>query len=276
MLPTIINIGPTIEKKEVVNIYKSLKTCLNLPSVIRESKMRSKLGGFNSMRTRVQVRSPSPRHKKSYSLGRLNDGVKTVAFSGSENSSGELNFDISREMSKRETASCDDGLGNKVMVVVDSSNESKGALQWALDHTVQNQDTMILLHVAGASKLGCKSSGGVNQRMYERLYSMKKNIQIKRPEVKVEIEARQGKERGPTIVEAAKQERASLLVLGQRKQSMIRRIRTMWAGKRSQSRAVDYCIQNANCMTIAVRRKNKRHGGYLITTKRHKNFWLLA
>ncbi|XP_076890129.1 uncharacterized protein LOC143541108 [Bidens hawaiensis] len=245
-------------------------------------KVRSKLCGFNSMRTRVQVRSPSPRHKKSYSLGRLNDSVKTVAFSGSENSSGELNFDISREMLKGETEA-DDGCGNKVMVVVDSSNESKGALQWALDHTVQNQDTMILLHVAGGSKLGCKSSGEVNQRMYEHLCSIKKNLQVKRPEVKVEIEVRQGKEKGAIIVEAGKKEHVSLLVLGQRKQSMIwrichtpTRIRTFWTSKRCQNRAVDYCIQNANCMTIAVRRKNKRHGGYLITTKRHKNFWLLA
>lgn len=116
-------------------------------------KVRSKLGAFNSMRARVQVRSPSPRHRKSYSLGRLNDGVKTVAFSGSENSSGELNFDISREMLKGENET-DNACGNKVMVVVDSSSESKGALQWALDHTVQNQDTMILLYVATATKLG--------------------------------------------------------------------------------------------------------------------------
>ncbi|KAK9073266.1 hypothetical protein SSX86_007590 [Deinandra increscens subsp. villosa] len=239
-------------------------------------KVRTKLGGFNSMRTRVQVPSPSPRHKKSLSLGRLNDGLKTLVFSGSENSSGELNFDISREMLKGDQTETEDGCGNKVMVVVDSSTESKGALQWALDHTVQDQDTMILLHVAGGSKLGCKSSGEFSQRMYEHLSSMKKNLQIKRPEVKVEIEVRQWKEKGPMIVEAANQESVSLLVLGQRKQSMIWRIRTMWAGKRSQSRAVDYCIQNAKCMTIAVRRKNKRHGGYLITTKRHKNFWLLA
>ncbi|XP_076944471.1 uncharacterized protein LOC143615144 [Bidens hawaiensis] len=238
-------------------------------------KVRSKLGGFNSMRARVQVRSPSPRHKKSYSLGRLNDGVRTVAFSGSENSSGELNFDISREMLKGETEA-DDGCGNKVMVVVDSSKESKGALQWALDHTVQNQDTMILLHVARGSKLGCKSSEEVNQRVYEHLCSIKKILQVKRPEVKVEIEVRQGKEKGPVIVEAAKKQRVSLLVLGQRKQSMIWRIRTFLASKRGQNQAVDYCIQSTNCMTIAVRRKNKRHGGYHITTKRHKNFWLLA
>lgn len=238
-------------------------------------RMRSKLAAINSMRTRVQVRSPSPRHRKSYSLGRMNDGTKTVAFSGSENSSGELNFDIKREILKGETVT-ENGCGNKVMVVVDSSVEAKGALQWALTHTVQNQDTIILLHVASTSKLGFKSSGEVNQRAYEHLCSMKKNVQIKRPEVRVEIEVRQGKEKGPTIVEAAKQERVSLLVLGQKKQSMMWRIRKMWAGKKSKNRAVDYCIQNANCMTIAVRKKKKKHGGYLITTKRHKNFWLLA
>ncbi|KAD6119227.1 hypothetical protein E3N88_10498 [Mikania micrantha] len=240
-------------------------------------KMRSKLGGFNSMQARVEVRSRSPCDRKSCSLDRLNDGVKTVAFSGSENSSGELNFDISREMLKGDDESgMDDGSGNKVMVVVDSSTGSKGALQWALDHTVQNQDVMILLHVVGASKPGCKSSGEVNQRVYEHLYSVKRNLQAKRPEVKVEIEVRQGKQKGPIIVEAAKQEGVSLLVLGQQKQSMMWRIRTMCTRKRSQSRVVDYCIHNANCMAIAVRRKNKRHGGYLITTKRHKNFWLLA
>nr|XP_043637756.1 uncharacterized protein LOC122608728 [Erigeron canadensis] len=238
-------------------------------------KVRTKLGGFSSMRARVHIPSPSPRHRKTYSLGRLNDSVKTVAFSGSENSSGELNFQISREMLKGE-AENDDGCGNKVMVVVDSSIESKGALQWALDHTVQNQDTIILLNVVTASKLGCKSSEKVNQRAHENLRSMKKNLQVKRPEVKVEIQMSQGKEKGPMIVETAKQQGVSLLVLGQHKQSMMWRIRQMWAGKRSKSRVVDYCIQNANCMTIAVRRKNKRHGGYLITTKRHKNFWLLA
>ncbi|CAN1138067.1 hypothetical protein LINPERPRIM_LOCUS23278 [Linum perenne] len=39
---------------------------------------------------------------------------------------------------------------------------------------------------------------------------------------------------------------------------------------------VKYCIQNSSCLTIAVRRQGKKLGGYLITTKRHKNFWLLA
>lgn len=87
---------------------------------------------------------------------------------------------------------------------------------------------------------------------------------------------REEKDKGATIVEEAKRLRVSLLVLGQKRQSFLRRLQMIWASKRTRSRAVDYCIQNANCMTIAVRRKNRKYGGYLITTKRHKNFWLLA
>ncbi|GJZ59751.1 casparian strip membrane protein 1 [Tanacetum coccineum] len=59
-------------------------------------------------------------------------------------------------MLKGETEA-DDGSGNKVMAVVDSNIESKGALHWALNDIVQNQDTMILLHIATGSKLGAVS-----------------------------------------------------------------------------------------------------------------------
>ena len=47
-------------------------------------------------------------------------------------------------------------IGRRIMIVVDSSFEAKGALQWALSHTVQNQDTLILLFVTKPSK---KDSG---------------------------------------------------------------------------------------------------------------------
>jgi len=50
----------------------------------------------------------------------------------------------------------------------------------------------------------------------------------------------------------------------------------MWAGNRMDGGVVDYCVQNAKCMAVAVRRKSRRGGGYLITTRRHKDFWLLA
>ena len=95
--------------------------------------------------------------------------------------------------------------------------------------------------------------------------------------MKVEIELLQGKEKGPIIVEAAKRQKVSLLVLGQkRKRSVWWSLMKMWTLRGKRRDVADYCIENAQCMTIAVRRKNKKFGGYLITTKRHKNFWLLA
>ena len=96
--------------------------------------------------------------------------------------------------------------------------------------------------------------------------------------MKVEIALVEGKERGPIIVEEAKRQRVSLLVLGQkRKQSICWQLIKRWSTRSMKRKhVVDYCIQNASCMTIAVRRKNRKMGGYLITTKRHKNFWLLA
>lgn len=87
----------------------------------------------------------------------------------------------------------------------------------------------------------------------------------------------EGKDKGKVIVEEAKRQNVSLLVLGQRKRSIIWRLMARWmCKKRCLGGVVDYCIQNASCMTVAVRRNGKKLGGYLITTKRHKNFWLLA
>ncbi|XP_021633838.2 uncharacterized protein LOC110630634 [Manihot esculenta] len=168
--------------------------------------------------------------------------------------------------------------GNKVMVLVDFSPEAKGALEWALSHTVQSQDTIVLLYVGKPSNFSkgpeCKLKG--NLRAYELLHSMKNVCQRKRPGVQVEVAISEGKEKGPMVVEEAKQQRVSLLVLGQRKRSIIWRLKKLWRGQGKGGGAVEYCIQKSSCMTIAVRRKGKKLGGYLITTKRHKNFWLLA
>lgn len=94
----------------------------------------------------------------------------------------------------------------------------------------------------------------------------------------MEVALLEGKEKGPIIVEEAKRQRVSLLVLGQkRKRSMWWQLIKRWTRSRSSGEVtVEYCIQNAACMSIAVRRKSKKLGGYLITTKLHKNFWLLA
>lgn len=88
----------------------------------------------------------------------------------------------------------------------------------------------------------------------------------------------EGKEnKGPAIVEEARKQGVAILVMGQKKQYTTWRLLMMWAGNRvAGGGVVEYCIQNADCVAVAVRRKSKKQGGYLITTKRHKDFWLLA
>ncbi|GKV10575.1 hypothetical protein SLEP1_g21917 [Rubroshorea leprosula] len=169
-------------------------------------------------------------------------------------------------------------IGRKIMIVVDSSPEAKGALQWALSHTVQSQDTIILLHVTKPSKQATSEESGKNKapKGYELVSSFKNMCKQKRPEVHVEVAVVEGQEKGPTIVEEARKQEAALLVLGQKKKSMTWRLIMMWAGNKISGGVVEYCIQNASCMAFAVRRKSKKLGGYLITTKRHKDFWLLA
>ncbi|KAK8691603.1 hypothetical protein V6N13_075107 [Hibiscus sabdariffa] len=173
-------------------------------------------------------------------------------------------------------------IGRKIMIVVDSSIEAKGALQWALSHTVQCRDTVVLLYVTKPSKQATvtvtndECDKKMAPRACEPVSSLKNMCKQKRPEVEVEVAVVEGKEKGPTIVEEAKKQGVELLVLGQKKKSVTWRLIMMWAGNRVAGGAVEYCIQNATCMAVAVRRKSKKLGGYLITTKRHKDFWLLA
>ncbi|KAM3359210.1 hypothetical protein P3S68_022143 [Capsicum galapagoense] len=179
-------------------------------------------------------------------------------------------------------------IGRKIMILVDSSVEAKNALQWALTHTVQSHDVLVLLYVTkpNSSKQDEDPKKEINPRIFEFLASMKNTCKLKRPEVQVEVTVAQGKEKGPIIVNEAKKHDVALLILGQKKRSMTWRLIMMWASNRvvaggggggnGGGGVVEYCIQNASCMAIAVRRKSKKLGGYLITTKRQKDFWLLA
>ncbi|KAK4350374.1 hypothetical protein RND71_029687 [Anisodus tanguticus] len=231
-------------------------------------RVRVKLPGFCMNRTVVHVRarSPSNLYKKTLNLIKSDDNKSEF----SSKNSIEMNYNTDESKTDSEN-----GIDNRVMVVVDPSLEAKNALQWALTHTVQSQDTIVLLSVIKPSQQGENTNGENNLRAYELLYSMKNICQTKLPGVQVEIAVQEGKEKGPIIVEATKQRKVSLLVLGQRKRSIMWRLHRIWSGKKSKNRVVEHCIQNAKCLTIAVRRKRK-FGGYLITTKRHKNFWLLA
>ncbi|PIN16096.1 hypothetical protein CDL12_11252 [Handroanthus impetiginosus] len=215
---------------------------------------------LNKIRPLIRVRSPS-NNANSTSI----DQERKDGFSGDDSGGGsEKSGAIS---------------GRKIVIVVDSSVEAKNAVQWALSHTVQSHDFVILLYVTKPSKQGeeLSTKGVANSRIPEFLICMKGMCQLKRPEVHVEVAVVEGREKGPAIVAEAKRREAALLVVGQKKRSITWRLMLMWAANRAGAGGVaEYCVQNASCMAIAVRRKSKKVGGYLITTKRQKDFWLLA
>ena len=100
-------------------------------------------------------------------------------------------------------------------------------------------------------------------------------------QVKVETCAVEAEERAPAVVEAARRHGASLLVLGQRRRRAVARwLQALWRRRRrggspgGASGIVEHCIEHAPCVALAVRRRSS--GGYLVSSKRHKDFWLLA
>eukprot|EP01018_Ginkgo_biloba_P016643 Gb_06638 [translate_table: standard] len=172
----------------------------------------------------------------------------------------------------------------RVMVVVDPSKEAEVAVLWALTHVVYKTDTVILLHVLRPFKPSSREARAIlfaprdpeepqrrlDAKACETANSMKAMCKLHRPEVRVEILVMQG-DAGPIIVNQAKKRDISLLVLGQPKPSLLQRV---LAG--SKEDMVEYCINNAGCLTLAVRKQSGEIGGYLINSKRLKNFWMLA
>lgn len=67
----------------------------------------------------------------------------------SSKNSAEMSF--SGDEMKQDDSGCGN---NRVMVVVNRSFEAKGALQWALSHAIQSQDTIVLLLVINPCKQG--------------------------------------------------------------------------------------------------------------------------
>ncbi|CAN6298607.1 unnamed protein product [Urochloa humidicola] len=173
-----------------------------------------------------------------------------------------------------------DGGGRRVMVLADGRAEATGALQWALSQAVRSNDTVVLLTVVkpvvaqdAISDSCVKMLGTKTQRHLDALKTL---CESTRPEVKVETCAVEAEERAPAVVEAARRHGASLLVLGQRRQRAVARwLQALWRRRRGAAGGmVEYCIEHAPCAALAVRRRSS--GGYLVSSKRHKDFWLLA
>ncbi|KAL2497212.1 Adenine nucleotide alpha hydrolase-like superfamily protein [Abeliophyllum distichum] len=94
-----------------------------------------------------------------------------------------------------------------------------------------------------------------------------------KPEVEVEALVIQGPEMD-TIMSQVKKLEVSVLVLGLKNSHPP--LLNCLCLKNSTEEFVEECIDVMECLTIGVRKQTKGVGGYLISTRWHKNFWLLA
>ncbi|PQM37527.1 uncharacterized protein Pyn_32893 [Prunus yedoensis var. nudiflora] len=154
----------------------------------------------------------------------------------------------------------------RLMVVVDDSSHSKHAMMWALTHVANKGDLLTLLHIIPASH----DSSSVSPYLANSLGSLCKAC---KPEVEVEALVIQGPRLG-TVISQVKKLEVSVLVLGQKKKPSP--LISCLFGSSSTEDFVEHCINNAECLTIAVRKQSKGVGGYLINTRWQKDFWLLA
>ncbi|KAG8078639.1 hypothetical protein GUJ93_ZPchr0007g3645 [Zizania palustris] len=168
---------------------------------------------------------------------------------------------------KREAAAAAAAGRKRVMVVVDDSSGAKHAMMWALTHVANKGDFLTLLHVlphAGAGR------GEDAPSLANSLGTLCKAC---RPEVEIEALVIQGPKLA-TVLSQVKKLEASVLVLSQCKPSQL-----CWLScflRSSSEEFVEQCINQAECLTLAVRKQSKGVGGYLISTRWQKNFWLLA
>ncbi|ONI34801.1 hypothetical protein PRUPE_1G499800 [Prunus persica] len=153
----------------------------------------------------------------------------------------------------------------RLMVVVDDSSHSKHAMMWALTHVANKGDLLTLLHIIPASH----DSSSVSPYLANSLGSLCKAC---KPEVEVEALVIQGPRLG-TVISQVKKLEVSVLVLGQKKSSSL--ISCLFGSSGTED-FVEHCINNAECLTIGVRKQSKGVGGYLINTRWQKDFWLLA
>ncbi|PAN27298.1 hypothetical protein PAHAL_5G072400 [Panicum hallii] len=183
----------------------------------------------------------------------------------------------SRRWSKKRAAAAARGYGVKqgeasaarkrVMVVVDESSGAKHAMMWALTHVASKGDFLTLLHVLP------HSGSGRGEEASSLANSLGTLCKASRPEVEVEALVIQGPKLA-TVLSQVKKLEASVLVLSQSKPSPY-----CWLGcllRSSSEEFVEQCINQAECLTLAVRKQSKGVGGYLISTRWQKNFWLLA
>ncbi|XP_020571541.1 uncharacterized protein LOC110018541 [Phalaenopsis equestris] len=162
----------------------------------------------------------------------------------------------------------------KVMAVVDSGAPAKQAMMWALTHVANKGDILTLLYViphsADRSPTSSSSSTMREEKARLSVSSLASLCKACRPEVQVEALVIRGPKLA-TVLKQAKRLKISVLVLSQTKSSVL----SCLMMRRNDS-FVEQCIEKAECLAIAVRKRSNGVGGYLVSTRCQRNFWLLA
>ncbi|CAL0325035.1 unnamed protein product [Lupinus luteus] len=192
----------------------------------------------------------------------------------------------------------------KVMVVADPTRESASALQYALSHAVLEQDELILLHLENPSSwrntistflkmpsLGSSTTASLDlgggatatgEGEVDFLEEMKNACRVSQPKMRLRVLRvdMDDKDKASTILLHSKNEGVDVIVIGQKRTFSSALLGYKKSGGGSMKGAkmldtVEYLIQNSQCICVGVQRKGQS-GGYVLNTKTHRNFWLLA
>ncbi|XWS08713.1 hypothetical protein CRYUN_Cryun40dG0024600 [Craigia yunnanensis] len=187
----------------------------------------------------------------------------------------------------------------KVMVVANPTPHSAAALQYALSHALLEQDELILFHIenpnswkntfstflrkpsfsSGATAPNSVPEGSSTD--IDFLDQMKRACEIAQPKIPVRIEKTDidGKDKATVILAKSKALGIDLIIIGQRRSlsSAIRGYTRPGGSMRGSklTNIADYLIENSPCTCVGVQKRGQ-NGGYVLNSKTHKNFWLLA
>ncbi|GAB2235234.1 hypothetical protein Drorol1_Dr00027729 [Drosera rotundifolia] len=162
----------------------------------------------------------------------------------------------------------------RVIVVVDETMRSRHAMIWALTHVTNKGDFLTLLHVVKDWESGDDSSGRETEG-HLVVGNLGDLCRACKPEVGIEVLVVQGPKLA-TVLSQVKKLEVSVLVLGHKKPSSPLFNCLFGVSSSSEEEFVEQCINGADCLTIGVSKQSKGMGGYLISTRWQKNFWLLA
>ncbi|XP_055813777.1 uncharacterized protein LOC129883197 [Solanum dulcamara] len=128
----------------------------------------------------------------------------------------------------------------------------------------------------GGSVKGCNGKGYM-----DFLGTMKHACEVAQPKIKVCTETVEmdgnAKEKASVILAKSASFGIDILVIGQRRSlsNVILRPRRSVSLRGLGLDMADYLIDNSKCTCVAVQKKGQT-AGYLLNTKTHRNFWLLA